>query len=115
MKKEEEDTKHYLYRFNIRPCFEVLVMIVVDHLEVEGHVGVVDSATASLVVAPEEVSLLYAVGQVILNLLHLVSQTIDLNQRFDIKVCKNNSSNLHLQTLFVLLSPQSALHSISEI
>ena len=55
-------------------------MVVVDHLQVERHVGVVDSHTTTpLEIASEVVSLFHAVGQVILNLLHLISQALNLN------------------------------------
>lgn len=56
-------------------------MVVVDHLQVEGEVGVVDPPAAPLVVATEVVPLLHAVAQVVLNLLHVVSHVLDLRFR----------------------------------
>ena len=80
----------------VRPL-EVLVVIVVDHLEVEGEVGAVSEATALLVVVLVVLSLVHAVLQLLLNLLDLFSHPL----------------NLHLKTLLVLLSPESALHGVS--
>ena len=80
----------------VRPL-EVLVVIVVDHLEVEGEVGAVSEATALLVVVLVVLPLVHAVLQLLLNLLDLFSHPL----------------NLHLKTLLVLLSPESALHGVS--
>ena len=80
----------------VRPL-EVLVVIVVDHLEVEGEVGAVSEAAALLVVVLVVLPLVHAVLQLLLNLLDLFSHPL----------------NLHLKTLLVLLSPESALHGVS--
>ena len=80
----------------VRPL-EVLVVIVVDHLEVEGEVGAVSEAAALLVVVLVVLPLVHAVLQLLLNLLDLFSHPL----------------NLHLETLLVLLSPESALHGVS--
>ena len=100
----------------VRPL-EVLVVVVVDHLQVERDVCSVSEATALLEVVFVVLSLVDAVLQFLGNLLHLVSHPLDL----EIAACYNGSHwcratsiiYLHLQTLFVLLPPQSALHSIS--
>ena len=102
-----------------------LVVVIVDHLEVEGQVGVVQHAAAArvaaapLVVTPEVVPkyfqglvpnifwlhskiffscvpLLDGVAELVLDLLHLVPDVLDLD----------------LQTLLVLLPPQPTLHRV---
>ena len=61
----------------LRPL-EVLVVVVVDHLQVERKVGSVSEATALLVVMFVVLSLVDAVLQIVRNLLHLVSHSLDL-------------------------------------
>ena len=61
----------------VRPL-EVLVVVVVDHLQVERQVGSLSEAAALLVVMLVVLSLVDAVLQLILNLLHLVSHALDL-------------------------------------
>ena len=61
----------------VRPL-EVLVVVVVDHLQVERQVGSLPEAAALLVVMLVVLSLVDAVLQLILNLLHLISHALDL-------------------------------------
>ena len=66
----------------VRPL-EVLVVVVVDHLQVEREVGSVLEATALLVVLVVDLlvvlSLVDAVLQLLLQALPLVSQSLDLD------------------------------------
>ena len=75
---------------------EVLVVVVVDHLEVERDVGAVSVAAALLVVLLVKIPLVHAVPQLVLRLLHLIPRVVELL----------------LETLLVLLSPESALNSV---
>ena len=61
----------------LRPL-EVLVVVVVDHLQVEREVGSVPQPAALLVVMFVVLSLVDAVLQIVRNLLHLVSHSLDL-------------------------------------
>ena len=98
----------------VRPL-EVLVVVVVDHLQVEREVGSVPQPAALLVVMFVVLPLVYAVLQLLLDLLHLVSHSLDLEKVFGVTRLLPQSliTYLHLQTLLVLLSPESALNSIS--
>ena len=75
---------------------EVLVVVVVDHLEVERDVGAVFVAAAPLVVLLVKIPLVHAVPQLVLRLLHLIPRVVELL----------------LETLLVLLSPESTLNSV---
>ena len=75
---------------------EVLVVVVVDHLEVERDVGAVSVSAALLVVLLVEIPLVHAVPQLVLRLLDLIPRVVELL----------------LETLLVLLSPESALNSV---
>ena len=98
----------------VRPL-EVLVVVVVDHLQVEREVGSVPQPEALLVVMFVVLPLVHAVLQLLLSLLHLVSHSLDLEKVFGVTRLPPQSliTYLHLQTLLVLLSPESALYSIS--
>ena len=61
----------------VRPL-EVLVVVVVDHLQVERQVGSLSEAAALLVVVLVVLPLVEAVLQLVLSLLHLISHALDL-------------------------------------
>ena len=61
----------------LRPL-EVLVVVVVDHLQVEREVGSVSEATALLVVMFVVLSLVVTASQLLRHLLHLISHSLDL-------------------------------------
>ena len=61
----------------LRPL-EVLVVVVVDHLQVERQVGSLSEATALLVVLFVELSLVDTVPQFLRHLLHLIAHPLDL-------------------------------------
>ena len=72
----------------VRPL-EVLIVVIVDHLQVERKVGAVPQSAALLVVDFVVIPVVHAVLQLLLRLLHLIPHTLDL----------------HLQGLLVLLTP----------
>ena len=65
------------FDITVRPL-EVLIVVVVDHLQVERQVCSVSEAAALLVVMFVVLSLVDAVLQVLRNLLDLVSHSLDL-------------------------------------
>ena len=77
----------------VRPL-EVLVVVVVDHLQVEREVGSVPQPAALLVVMFVVLPLVYAVLQLLLDLLHLVSHSLDLEKVFGVTACRLKASLL---------------------